>query len=85
MLKKADTNEVKMNTNAILFIILPNLLGLFIRAIEVVIFKNINGTMEMNNRFKNKSPRGLTTKAFSFNTNPPIIPIIKATNMIIVF
>ena len=52
--------------------------------IDVVIVKNINGVITTSNKFKNMSPKGLKTVAFSLNINPTIAPIIIDTNNTIV-
>ena len=79
-----DTKVVIINTPNIVVITLPKRLGCLIFAIDVVIVKNINGTMITNIKFINKSPNGLNTAAFSPYTNPTIAPIIKAPRRIIV-
>lgn len=76
--------DVNANTHTIVIIILPNLFGVFIFAIDVVIVKNISGMIITNKKFKNKSPKGLRIVAFSLNTIPTIAPTIIATNNIIV-
>ena len=48
------------------------------------IFKNINGTIITNNKFKNTSPSGATTAAFSLKITPKIEPTIIAAIKIIV-
>lgn len=53
-------------------------------AIDVVIVKNISGTMITNNRFKNTSPKGCNIVAFSWNIIPTIAPTIIATKRTIV-
>ena len=78
------TKEVIINTNIILPNILPNLLGCFILPIDVVIVKNINGTIIVNKRLINKSPNGLNTFVFSPNIKPIIAPIMIDANNIIV-
>ena len=78
------TIDVIMKTLIIPTIIFPNLLGCVIFAIAVDIFKNTNGTIIINIKFKNKSPNGLSTAAFSLNIIPTIAPIIIANNSIIV-
>ena len=70
------TREVKTNTSIIVPKIFPILLGCFILPNDVVIVKNIKGTMITNNKFKNKSPNGLNTVALSLNISPTIVPII---------
>lgn len=65
--------------------ILLNLFGSRILDIDDAIVKNINGTIITNNKFKNKSPRGFTTVAFSLNIRPHIPPMITNVNNIIVF
>jgi hypothetical protein len=60
------------------------LLGLFILPIELVIVKNINGTIDTNKRFKKISPNGLSISVFSLNTKPTIAPIIIDASRIIV-
>ena len=79
-----DIRVVIMNTPKIVVITLPKRLGCLIFAIDVVIVKNINGTMITNIKFINKSPNGLNTAAFSPYTNPTIAPIIRAARRIIV-
>ena len=70
------TSDVNINTSNIVTSILPILLGCFILPIEVVMVKNISGTIITSNKFKNKSPNGARTFAFSLNTSPTIVPII---------
>ena len=79
-----DVDDLIINTNNILPNILPNLLGCFILPILVVIVKNINGTIITNNKFKNKSPKGLSTLVLSPKITPTIPPIIIAPSRIIV-
>ena len=68
--------EIKDNVCVIAYSLDPNVIH--------VIFKKISGTMITNNRFKNKSPKGLNIVAFSLNTIPMIEPTIIATKRIIV-
>lgn len=82
--KTSKNVEVNINTSTIVPIILPNLFGCCILAIDVVIVKNISGTIITNRRFKNISPNGCNTVAFSLNTIPITAPTIIATNNIIV-
>ena len=70
------TIEVNANTSIIVVSILPILLGCFIFPIDVLIVKKISGTIITSNIFKNKSPNGLNTVAFSPNISPTIVPII---------
>ena len=76
--------EVIINTKKIFVNTFPTLLGCLILAIDVVIVKKINGTIITNIIFKNKSPKGLSTDAFSPKTNPTTAPITSAINRIIV-
>ena len=76
--------DVRTNTNNIEPIIFPSLFGCFIFDIAVVMFKNISGIIITNNRFKNKSPSGLSIVAFSLKMIPMILPTIIATKRIIV-
>ena len=76
--------DVNKNTHIIVTMILPNRFGVFIFAIDVVIVKKMSGTMITNKRFKNKSPKGLSIVAFSWNIIPTIAPTIIATKRIIV-
>ena len=64
-------NVIKLTSN-----IFPILLGLFIFPIDVVMVKNISGTIITNKVFKNKSPNGFKLLDFSLNIKPIIIPII---------
>ena len=61
--------------NIIVDKILPIRLGCFIFPIETLIVKNINGIITISNIFKNKSPSGLRTAAFSLKIIPTIVPI----------
>ena len=70
------TIEVNANTSIIVVSILPILFGCFIFPIDVLIVKKISGTIITSNIFKNKSPNGLNTVAFSSNISPTIVPII---------
>ena len=63
---------------------LPLLFSQVIFDLDVVIVKNINGVITTSTKFKNMSPKGLKTVAFSLNINPTIAPIIIDTNNIIV-
>ena len=76
--------DVNRNTHTIVTMIFPNLLGVCIFAIDVVIVRKMSGTMITNKRFKNKSPNGLSIVAFSWNIIPTIAPTIIATKRIIV-
>ena len=76
--------DVIINTKNVAPTIFPSLFGDFIFDIDVVIVKNINGVITTSNKFKNMSPKGLKTVAFSLNINPTIAPIIIDTNNIIV-
>jgi hypothetical protein len=76
--------DITKNTATIIPIIFPILFGLLIFVIAVVMFKKISGTMMTNSRFKNMSPSGLSTVAFSWNISPIIVPTIIATIRIIV-
>ena len=78
------TSDVNKKTHIIVIIILPNLFGVFIFAIDVVIVKKISGMIITSKRFKNKSPNGLSIVAFSWNIIPTIAPTIIATKRIIV-
>ena len=68
-------NEVKINTNIILLITFPTLLGDFNLPILVEIVKNISGTIITISIFINKSPNGFKKQIFSLKTNPKIVPI----------
>ena len=61
----AAINETTMNVPIIDTNSFPNLLGCFIFAIEVVIVRNINGTIITNIMFINNSPNGASILAFS--------------------
>ena len=75
---------VTINVAIIVNIILPIRLGVFIFDIDVVIVKNISGTIITNKRFKNTSPNGFKTVALSWNITPTIAPmIIDATRIIV--
>lgn len=76
------TKDVTINTAIIVPNILPTLFGYFILPIDVLIVKKISGTIITSNIFKNKSPKGLRTVAFSLKTNPTIVPIIIEPNNI---
>ena len=76
--------DVITNTSNIEPIIFPILFGCFIFDIAVVMFKKISGIIITNNRFKNKSPSGLSIVAFSLKMIPMILPTIIATKRIIV-
>ena len=75
--KKTAINEVINEITMILPKIFLSLFGESILAIVVLIVKNKSGTIVTNNRFKNKSPSGLTTLTSSLNIIPHIAPIIK--------
>ena len=81
---KTLINEVIMKTTITEIRIFPSLLGCFIFPIEVVIVKNIKGTIIVSSRLINKSPNGLNTFAFSPNIRPTIIPITQDNNNMIV-
>ena len=74
------TKEVTMNTPKVDNNTFSNLFGCLILAIDVVIVKKINGIIMTNNKFMNRSPKGLSTMAFSPAINPNMAPIIKAVN-----
>ena len=78
-IKQAISDVIKNITN-VEVITFPNLLGCFILAMEVVIVRNISGTIITNNKLINKSPNGLNTAAFSPKISPIIAPIIKPIN-----
>ena len=74
----AATKAVPKNTITILFSIFPNLcIPPPILAIADVTLKNTNGTNVMNNKFKNNSPIGFKTTAFS----PIVAPTIPPSNI----
>ena len=79
-----EISDIHKNTATIIPNIFPILFGLCILVIAVVIFKNINGTIITNNKFKNTSPSGATTAAFSLKITPKIEPTIIAAIKIIV-
>ena len=59
------TSDITTNVKIIVTTIFPSLLGCFIFDIDVVMLKNINGTIVTNSRFKKRSPNGFKTAAFS--------------------
>ena len=75
-IKIGKTHDIIKNIIIVLVNILLNLFFSFILEMDDVIVKNIKGTIITKSRFKNRSPRGFTTWAFSLNTNPHITPII---------
>ena len=80
---RTETNDITINTQKIVIIIFPNLLGCLIFAIDVVILRNISGTITTNSKFRKISPKGFKTAAFSLNAIPTIAPIIIAAKSII--
>ncbi len=76
--------DVITNTNIIVPTIFPKRLGCFILATDVVIVKNINGTIMTNKRFKKISPSGFKIVAFSLKISPTTAPTIIESNKIIV-
>lgn len=76
--------DVITNTNIIVPTILPKRLGSLILATDVVIVKNISGTITTNKRFKKISPNGASIVAFSLKISPMTAPTIIATRRIIV-
>jgi len=80
---RTETNDITINTQKIVIIIFPNLFGCLIFAIDVVILKNISGTITTNSKFRKISPKGFKTAVFSLNAIPTIAPIIIAAKSII--
>ena len=69
--------------NALIF--LPFIANLFDNILEEEIEKNIKGTILIKSKFKNKSPKGLTTAASLLKITPQIAPIITPPSKRIVF
>ena len=77
-LGETDTKDVTINTPKVVIIILPSLLGLLILDIDVVIVRNIRGTIITKSKLIKISPSGLTNSPTSLNNSPTITPIITA-------
>ena len=77
------TSDITTNVKIMVTTIFPSLLGCFIFDIDVVMLKNINGTIVTNSRFKKRSPNGFKTAAFSLHAIPIIAPITIAAKSII--
>ena len=75
------TIEVTTKVIIVVNIILPSLLGLLILDIDVVIVRNIKGTIITKSILINTSPKGAKVLASSLNINPTSTPkIIAPTN-----
>ena len=63
---------------------MKRLINVLLIVMAVVMFKKISGTIITNSKFKNISPKGLSTAAFSWNITPTIAPTIIEASKIIV-
>ena len=79
----AATALVAKNTRNTYFRILPNLLISTILATLLLIVKKTSGTTMVYIKFKNISPNGFKTLAFSPKITPKIQPMIIEINSII--